>query len=227
MLDSRYHYLNLIFVKIKENDLVKNIFLFQIKNLNIEKKSNTILVNDYEVTTKISQYYLDTNTPLTRNSNTYCLKTGFASYIFDIMKYILTALNYKQIYSNGEYLIETMFVTHTLNELIELFDEEFLNNNNDNPIDNIKEIIDGLLTDTFNSDKYKYLTIPSDGSFRLSIKTFENVNQYSNNGLEIINDEYIETNTNINNNIYSEELFNTNINYSDSDEEKSDLNTNE
>jgi hypothetical protein len=226
MLHNRYNFLNVIFQNINENDLGKNLFLLQINNLNIEIKSNIIIVNDYEVTTKISHYYLDTNTPLTRNSNTYCLKTGFASYIYDIMKYILNALNYKQRYSIGEYLIDSTFVINTLNELIELFEEEYYNNNNDNPIDNIKEIISGLLTDTFNFDKYKYLTVPSDDSFRLSINTVKNLNQ-DNNSIETINDEYIEKNTNVNDKIYSEELFNCEISYEDNINDKNDLNINE
>ena len=79
MLDIRYYYLNSTFEKIKKNKNDINNFIFQINNLNIENKANIIIVNDYEVTTKISKYYLDTNTPISRNSNTYCLKSGFAS----------------------------------------------------------------------------------------------------------------------------------------------------
>jgi len=225
MLDIRYYYLNSTFEKIKKNKNDINNFIFQINNLNIENKANIIIVNDYEVTTKISKYYLDTNTPISRNSNTYCLKSGFASYIYDIIKYILSSLNFKQIYSNGEYLIDTMSVINILNELIELFEEEYFNNNNDNPIDNIKEIITGLLTDTFNINKYKYLTIPTDNFFQLSSKTLENINH--NKNIESINDEYIETNKIINTKIYSEELFNTDLDYNDYDDKNNDLNTNE
>jgi hypothetical protein len=118
-----------------------------------------------------------------------------------------------------------MSVINILNELIELFEEEYFNNNNDNPIDNIKEIITGLLTDTFNINKYKYLTIPTDNFFQLSSKTLENINH--NKNIESINDEYIETNKIINTKIYSEELFNTDLDYNDYDDKNNDLNTNE
>jgi hypothetical protein len=72
----------------------KQKFLDNIKNIkDSDDELNTILITDYDVTTKISCYYLNHNIPLARNTNTISIKTNYASYVYYLTIYLLISLN--------------------------------------------------------------------------------------------------------------------------------------
>jgi hypothetical protein len=148
-----------------------------LKNINsIEDNiANTIHIIDYEVTTKISYYYLNNDIPISRNSNTIVVKSNYAAYIYYLTLYILIGLNTYEYYSYGEFII-------SCDEMITLIEEvtQFITNtcdkyNVDEQLIKLKEIITKLVLDkefvldkNINVIKSAFLSYPNNNS-RLNI----------------------------------------------------------
>jgi hypothetical protein len=162
MKHLKYNLLNNVIDTIKNSTDKKNKFIKLIKNISIELSSNIILITDYEVTCKISQYYIDNDIPFSRNSNTYCIHTTFASYIYSITQSILSSLNYGEICSRGEYFISAVYMYTIIDELDKLFNEQQIHLNYCNPIENIQELFLGLLNNSVDDVIYSHLLLDKD-----------------------------------------------------------------
>lgn len=119
--------------------------------------SNVLFIHDYDVTTKISQYYLNTNIPISRTSNTAIIKNPFSSYIYDIVAYLLKNNNYAECYSNGEFNIKFDKMYNISIELDEMIQYILKKTNNGDPMNIIVEIFDDIINKTFDDEKYSYL----------------------------------------------------------------------
>jgi hypothetical protein len=123
----------------------KEKFLENIKNIKESDELNTILITDYNVTTKISCYYLNHNIPLSRNTNTISIKTNYASYIYYLTIYLLISLNNNQYYSHGEFIIsfDTMVeLVEELNTFVHNVIEKYkLDDTLNNIIQSLKDLI--------------------------------------------------------------------------------------
>lgn len=96
----------------------KDKFFENIKNIKeSDNELNTIFITDYNVTTKISCYYLNHNIPLARNTNTISIKTNYASYVYYLTIYLLISLNNNQYYSHGEFIISFDTMVELVEEL--------------------------------------------------------------------------------------------------------------
>lgn len=207
MKDIKYTALNTIFTTIKSDPAKKNKFIEMIKKINMELSSNIIIITDYEVTSKISQYYLNNETPLIRNSNTYCIHSEFASYIYNMIHSLLLVLNYGEVCTKGEYVIAALYLYNITDELNELLNEQHVHLNHCNPIENIQELIIGLIDNTLDELKYDHLFLENNKIYEKTKKEDNQISEIFGETIEqnIIDDEFIETNTN--DNIYKEELF--------------------
>ena len=107
--------------------------------------NNVIYITDYEVTTKISQHYLNEEIPVTRNSNTVWIRNFYASYIYDLTIYILLGLNKIQCYSPGEFMISSDVIIDLINELNSFVFDIYERNNYEDPINDIKLIVSDLI----------------------------------------------------------------------------------
>jgi hypothetical protein len=124
----------------------KEKFIDNIKNIkDSDDELNTILITDYNVTTKISCYYLNHNIPLARNTNTISIKTNYASYVYYLTIYLLISLNNNQYYSHGEFIIafDTMVeLVEELNTFIQNVVEQYkLDDLLNNIIQSLKDMI--------------------------------------------------------------------------------------
>jgi hypothetical protein len=128
----------------------KQKFLDNIKNIkDSDDELNTILITDYDVTTKISCYYLNHNIPLARNTNTISIKTNYASYVYYLTIYLLISLNNNQYYSHGEFIISF----DTMVELVEELNTFVQNVVEKYKLDDILNNIVQSLTDMINIEK--------------------------------------------------------------------------
>lgn len=241
LLDNRFNELNKIINKIKLFGFKKNKFINSLLNINDNDNniSNVIMITDYEITSKISCYYINSDTPLTKNSNTYCIHTYFASYIYIIISNMLLSINYREVCTKGEYSIPAMYLYDIVEELSILFNEQYLHLKYLDPIKSIQELIIGLLNNTLDKNLYDHLlsldnietlinkplielvhpcTNKYTYSFRDQYLNIPESNLISNQ--DLINDEFIETKTQINEQIYSDDTFNDNVSDIDSDNDK-------
>jgi hypothetical protein len=122
----------------------KDKFVKNIESI-IEANGNIIHIVDYEVTTKISYYYLNYDTPVSRNSNTISVKTNYASYIYDITTFILFGLNKYQYFSQGEFTIHSSVIIELVNELNEFIEDICKTCNSDDELVNLKESIKNIV----------------------------------------------------------------------------------
>ena len=94
--------------KVNAKQYIKNI-------INLEQitasDSNTIMINDYELTSKISHFKLNNDVPISTNTNTFCYQIGFSSYIYYIIINMLHGMNYGQVFSNGEFCGITLLIS--------------------------------------------------------------------------------------------------------------------
>jgi len=106
---------------------------------------NIIYITDYEITTKISQHYLNENIPISRNSNSVCIRHFLASYIYHLTNYILIGLKTIQCLGNGEYTVKSDYIIDLVSELDMFVTTIYQKNMNDDPLNQIKSIFNTLI----------------------------------------------------------------------------------
>ena len=141
------------------NNLTDNKLLINKINMINENTSNVLFINDYEITCKISQYYLSDDIPISRNSNTICIRTNYASYIYYLTIYILLASKNIQYFSQGEFMIPSDVILDIVCELNTLIEHIIYNDIMNDPLDELKTIFIKLLNNTFDETEYNYLYI--------------------------------------------------------------------
>lgn len=155
--------------------------------------SNTIIINDYQLTSKISHYKLNNDIPISTNSNTFCYQIGFSSYIYYIIINMLHGMNYGQVFSDGEFYIPSRTMIEMLVEVNNLIFNLYYYNNLKDPIVLIKDILDELINGDIEDEVYKFaqedhsknkLVIMKDDTLNEQkediIDTFRNYNKSSN-----------------------------------------------
>lgn len=157
-----------------------------------ENICNVLFIHDYQVTCKIDKYQLNTDVPISRNSNTTIIKDVSASYIYYLVLYILNSCKYNQYYTIGEFVISFDIIYDLVIELNILITGFLKNNNNFDPIDDIKQLFNELLSDNFDENKYTYLLeetqlVKNDESESNDITNLDNNSQ-----LDQISDTYTE-----------------------------------
>lgn len=189
-------------LKVKLKDNINSI------KLNI---ANVLFINDYEITCKIEQHYLNINVPISRNSNSVTIKNPYSSYIYYLCIYILNSSNYNECYSHGEFVITFDYLYTLITDLELMINKIIKNNNYVDPLDEIKIIFTELIDNTFEPNKYMYLlhkeTTPEDSEDEN--QNVESSSIESDDRLEKITDNFTE---NFNNKIY---LFDDNLIESD------------
>jgi hypothetical protein len=118
----------------------KSKFLKNIDSIKLND-CNVIYVTDYEITCKISQFYLNDEIPISRNSNTACIRIFYASYVYYLTVYILTGLNNVECFSHGEFMIPVDKLINLINEIIFLIEDICEKIKNDNPLEELKIIM--------------------------------------------------------------------------------------
>jgi hypothetical protein len=154
MFLSKYPTINDFINRIKNDDKLK--IINNISTLN-ENKCNVLFIHDYQVTCKIDKHELNTDIPISRNSNTIILKNVYASYIYYIVIYLLTSCNYNQCYTLGEFYISSDIIYNLSIELDNIMNCISKNNNYGDPLDEFKELFKDLLDNNFDDNKYNYL----------------------------------------------------------------------
>jgi len=189
-------------LKVKLKDNINSI------KLNI---ANVLFINDYEITCKIEQHYLNINVPISRNSNSVTIKNPYSSYIYYLCIYILNSSNYNECYSHGEFVITFDYLYTLITDLELMINKIIKNNNYVDPLDEIKIIFTELIDNTFEPNKYMYLlhkeTTPEDSEDEN--QNVESSSTESDDRLEKITDNFTED---FNNKIY---LFDDNLIESD------------
>ena len=155
MFLSKYPTINDFINRIKKDDVKLQI----INNVSAlcENKCNVLFIHDYQVTCKIDKHELNTDIPISRNSNTIILKNVYASYIYHIVIYILTSCNYNQCYTLGEFHISSDIIYNLSIELDKIMNCISKNNNYGDPLDEFKGLFKELLDNNFDNNKYDYL----------------------------------------------------------------------
>ena len=125
----------------------------------VNNVSNVLFITDYEITCKISHYYLNLDIPISRNSNTITIKNKYSSYIYYLTRFILMGTKYPERYSYGEFVINIDDMYNIIIELETLIDQILKNNNYNDPLPEIKLIFSDLINNSFDSIKYLYLSI--------------------------------------------------------------------
>jgi hypothetical protein len=156
--------------------------------------SNTIMINDYELTSKISHYKLNNDVPISTNTNTFCYQIGFSSYIYYIIINMLHGMNYGQVFSDGEFYIPSRTMLEMLVEVNNLIFNLYYYNNLKDPIVLIKDVLDELINGDIEDEVYKFaqedhsknkLVIMKEDILNEQkediIDTFRNYNKSSNN----------------------------------------------
>lgn len=170
-----------------------------IKNIiNLEQitvsDSNTIMINDYELTSKISHYKLNNEVPISTNTNTFCYQIGFSSYIYYIIINMLHGMNYGQVFSDGEFYIPSRTMIEMFVEVHNLIFNLYHYNNLKDPIVLIKDVLDELINGDIEDEAYKFaqeeycnnklVIVNDDTSIEMKeniIDTFRNYSKFSNN----------------------------------------------
>ena len=153
--------------KVNAKQYIKNI-------INLEQitasDSNTIMINDYELTSKISHFKLNNDVPISTNTNTFCYQIGFSSYIYYI---IINIFNKIEIFVEVHNLILNLYHFNNLKD----------------PLDLIKDVLDELINGDIEDEVYKFaqedhckdkLFIMKDDTLIEMIDTFRNYNKSSN-----------------------------------------------
>ena len=139
-----------------KNDVIKTKLIDNINSIKLNI-ANVLFINDYVITCKIEQHYLNTNVPISRNSNSVTIKNPYSSYIYYLCIYILNSSNYNECYSYGEFMITFDDIYILVTEIELMINKIIKNNNYVNPLDDIKIIFIELINDTFELNKYMYL----------------------------------------------------------------------
>jgi len=188
----------------------KSIFLKNIDSIELNN-CNVIYVTDYELTCKISQFYLNDEIPISRNSNTACIRIFYASYVYYLTVYIITGLNNVECYSHGEFMIPVEKLTNLINEIIQLIEDICEKINHHDPLDELKIIVRLIANDMpieFNIKKLENDNITN--TFREEPK-HEFRDSDNNRRIEMINNLYDEKE------LFKDSDSNTNIERRNSD----------
>ena len=194
MFKNKYPLIHEISQLIKMNkanakQYIKNIIsLEQITS----QDSNTIMINDYELTSKISHFKLNNDVPISTNTNTFCYQIGFSSYIYYIIINMLHGINYGEVFSEGEFYIPSRSMIEIFVEVHNLILNLYHFNNLKDPIVLIKDILDELINGDIEDDVYKFaqedhcknklIIVNEDTSIEMKeeiIDTFRNYNKSS------------------------------------------------
>ena len=139
--------------KVNAKQYIKNIInLEQITN----NDSNTIMINDYELTSKISHYKLNNEVPISTNTNTFCYQIGFSSYIYYIIINMLHGMNYGEVFSEGEFYIPSRTMIEMFVEVHNLIFNLYHYDNLKDPIVLIKDVLDELINGDIEDEVYKF-----------------------------------------------------------------------
>jgi hypothetical protein len=193
-MEEKYpNILNIINSEINKTKLIEAIKSIK---LNI---SNVLFINDYVITTKIIQHYINTNIPISRNTNSITIRHPYASYIYYLTIYLLNSSNVYEHFSHGEFMIPFDTMYNLVSEIELLIN--CINKNNDyvDPLDEIYIIFSELINNTFDSKKYEYLLnqadITEDHNDELE-KITDNFTEYYNNKIYLFDDNQFDTDDN-------------------------------
>ena len=192
MFKDKYPLIHEISQLIKSNKANAKQYIKNIINLEqiTSQDSNTIMINDYELTSKISHFKLNNDIPISTNTNTFCYQIGFSSYIYYIIINMLHGMNYNQVFSEGEFYIHSRTIIEMFVEIHNLIINLYHFNNLKDPLDLIKDVLDELINGDIEDEVYKFvqedhsknkLVIMKEDTLIEMIDTFRNYNKSSNN----------------------------------------------
>ena len=194
MFKDKYPLIHEISQLIKSNKANAKQYIKNIINLEhiTASDSNTIMINDYELTSKISHFKLNNDVPISTNTNTFCYQIGFSSYIYYIIINMLHGINYGEVFSEGEFYIPSRSMIEIFVEVHNLILNLYHFNNLKDPIVLIKDILDELINGDIEDDVYKFaqedhcknklIIVNEDTSIEMKeeiIDTFRNYNKSS------------------------------------------------
>jgi hypothetical protein len=195
MFKDKYPLIHEISQLIKANKVNAKQYIKNIINLEqiTSQDSNTIMINDYELTSKISHYKLNNEVPISTNTNTFCYQIGFSSYIYYIIINMLHGINYGEVFSEGEFYITSRSMIEMFVEVHNLILNLYHYNNLKDPIVLIKDVLDELINGDIEDEVYKFaqedhcknklVIVKEDTSIEMKediIDTFRNYNKSSN-----------------------------------------------
>jgi hypothetical protein len=196
MFKDKYPLIHEISLLIKSNKVNAKQYIKNIVNLEeiTALNTNTIMINDYELTSKISHFKLNNDIPISTNANTFCYQIGFSSYIYYIIINMLHGMNYSQVFSEGEFYITSRVMIEILVEVNNLIFNLYYYNNLKDTIVLIKDVLDELINGDIEDEVYKFaqedhsknkLVIMKEDTLNEIkediIDTFRNYNKSSNN----------------------------------------------
>ena len=158
MFKDKYPLIHEISQLIKSNKANAKQYIKNIINLEqiTSQDSNTIMINDYELTSKISHFKLNNDIPISTNTNTFCYQIGFSSYIYYIIINMLHGMNYNQVFSEGEFYIHSRTIIEMFVEIHNLIINLYHFNNLKDPIVLIKDVLDELINGDIEDEVYKF-----------------------------------------------------------------------
>jgi len=196
MFKDKYPLIHEISQLIKANKSSAKQYIKNIINLEqiTSQDSNTIMINDYELTSKISHFKLNNEVPISTNTNTFCYQIGFSKYIYYIIINMLHGINYSEVFSEGEFYIPSRTMIEMFVEVHNLIFNLYNFNNLKDPLDLIKDILDELINGDIEDEVYKFaqedhcknklVIVKDETSIEMKediIDTFRNYNKSSNN----------------------------------------------
>lgn len=196
MFKDKYPLIHEISQLIKSNKANAKQYIKNIINLEhiTASDSNTIMINDYELTSKISHFKLNNDVPISTNTNTFCYQIGFSNYIYYIIINMLHGMNYGQVFSDGEFYIPSRTMIEMFVEVHNLIFNLYHYNNLKDPLNLIKDVLDELINGNIEDEVYKFVQedyiknklviVNEDTSIEMKediIDTFRNYNKSSNN----------------------------------------------
>ena len=196
MFKDKYPLIHEISQLIKSNKANAKQYIKNIINLEhiTASDSNTIIINDYELTSKISHFKLNNDVPISTNTNTFCYQIGFSNYIYYIIINMLHGMNYGQVFSDGEFYIPSRTMIEMFVEVHNLIFNLYHYNNLKDPLNLIKDVLDELINGNIEDEVYKFVQedyiknklviVNEDTSIEMKediIDTFRNYNKSSNN----------------------------------------------
>lgn len=196
MFKDKYPLIHEISQLIKSNKANAKQYIKNIINLEhiTASDSNTIMINDYELTSKISHFKLNNDVPISTNTNTFCYQIGFSNYIYYIIINMLHGMNYGQVFSDGEFYIPSRTMIEMFVEIHNLIFNLYHYNNLKDPLNLIKDVLDELINGNIEDEVYKFVQedyiknklviVNEDTSIEMKediIDTFRNYNKSSNN----------------------------------------------
>ena len=157
MLNIQYPLLHECLTMIKSSKIKKQNFINNIIDVNDISSHNTLIINDYEATCKITPYLITDNTPLKTTDTTECISMNNATHVFNIVVIILDGLNYEQVFSENEYYISMDMMIELVVNVHNFVNNIYYYNGLNNPYNNFALIFTDFLNDTYDDKKYEYL----------------------------------------------------------------------